>query len=118
LHVQSVNKETTRQRKTRRILLTGWNSVSTANSAGSIPLIKRRNSKVTAMAEKEKKSFGSKFTGFFKGIAQELKKVTWPTGKQLFRSTVTVLVVCAIVAIIISLFDWGLSSLIKLLVKG
>ncbi|HQM96362.1 MAG: preprotein translocase subunit SecE [Clostridia bacterium] len=70
------------------------------------------------MAEKEKNIKKSKFIGFFKGIAQELKKVTWPTGKQLFKSTVTVLVVCAIVAVIISLFDWGLSSLIKLLVNG
>ena len=68
------------------------------------------------MAAKEKKAKKTNFLGFFKSINLELKKVTWPTRKQLFRSTVTVLVIVAIVAVIISLFDWGLSSLIKLLV--
>lgn len=68
------------------------------------------------MAKKEQKAKKSRFIGFFKGIINELKKVSWPSRKQLFKNTVTVLVVCAIIAIIVSLFDWGISSLIKVLV--
>ncbi|MFO7611812.1 MAG: preprotein translocase subunit SecE [Clostridia bacterium] len=59
----------------------------------------------------------SRFTGFFKEIAQELKKVVWPTREQLVKNTVTVITVCAIIGIIIWLFDWGLSSLITVLLK-
>ncbi|MFA7672225.1 MAG: preprotein translocase subunit SecE [Clostridia bacterium] len=70
------------------------------------------------MAEKEKTVKKNKFIGFFKAIFQELKKVTWPTSKQTVKSTVTVLVVCAIVGLVICLFDWGLSTLIKLLVAN
>ncbi|MBN2558408.1 MAG: preprotein translocase subunit SecE [Clostridia bacterium] len=59
----------------------------------------------------------SRFTGFFKEIAQELKKVVWPTREQLVKNTVTVITVCAIIGIIIWVFDWGLSSLITVLLK-
>lgn len=59
----------------------------------------------------------SKFTGFFKDIYQELKKVTWPTREQLIRNTITVLTVCAIIGIIIWMFDWGLSALVNNLLK-
>lgn len=59
----------------------------------------------------------SKFKGFFKEIAQELKKVVWPTKDQLIKNTVTVITVCIIIGIIIWVFDWGLSSLINALLK-
>jgi preprotein translocase subunit SecE len=54
---------------------------------------------------------------FFKEIFQELKKVVWPTREQLVKNTVTVLTVCMIIGILIWLFDWGLSSLIALLLN-
>jgi preprotein translocase subunit SecE len=56
-----------------------------------------------------------RFIGFFKDIVQELKKVNWPTREQLVRNTITVLTVCAIIGLVIWMFDWGLSSLINLL---
>ena len=59
----------------------------------------------------------SKFIGFFKDIFQELKKVTWPTREQLIKNTVTVLTVCAIIGLIIWMFDWGLSALANALLK-
>ncbi len=59
----------------------------------------------------------SRFTGFFKEIFQELKKVVWPTREQLTKNTITVITVCAIVGMVIWFFDWGLSSLINLLLK-
>ncbi len=59
----------------------------------------------------------SRFIGFFKDIFQELKKVTWPTKEQLIKNTVTVLTVCAIIGLIIWMFDWGLSALVNTVLK-
>jgi len=59
----------------------------------------------------------NRFTGFFREIFQELKKVAWPTREQLIRNTVTVLTVCAIIGLIIWMFDWGLSALVNNLLK-
>lgn len=59
----------------------------------------------------------SRFIGFFKDIFQELKKVTWPTKEQLIKNTVTVLTVCAIIGLIIWMFDWGLSALVNAVLK-
>ncbi|MBN1623348.1 MAG: preprotein translocase subunit SecE [Clostridia bacterium] len=59
----------------------------------------------------------SRFIGFFKDIFQELKKVTWPTREQLIKNTVTVLTVCAIIGLIIWMFDWGLSALVNAVLK-
>lgn len=42
---------------------------------------------------------------FFKNIYTELKKVTWPTKKQLVSSTISVLAVCLVVGIIICASD-------------
>lgn len=58
----------------------------------------------------------NKFKTFFKDIFQELKKVIWPTRQQLVKNTITVLVVCLIMGMLIWLFDWGVSSVIKALV--
>ncbi len=49
--------------------------------------------------------------GFFKGIKNELKKVTWPTKKELFRSTLSVLIVCVVIGLII----FGVDSLLQFL---
>ena len=43
--------------------------------------------------------------GFFKGIKAELKKVVWPTRKQLINNTVLVILLIVAFAIIILGFD-------------
>jgi len=60
----------------------------------------------------------NKFKSFFKDIGQELKKVIWPTKQQLVKSTITVIVVCIIMGTLIWVFDWGLSALIKNLIRS
>lgn len=62
------------------------------------------------------KRIGSKIASFFKGIASELKKVTWPTKRQVFVNTISVLAFCLVIGAIIWLFDFGLSSLLQLIV--
>ena len=54
---------------------------------------------------------------FFKDIIGELKKVTWPTWKQLMVTTGAVMVFVAIMAIIVGVFDFGLQKVLQWLVS-
>ncbi len=51
----------------------------------------------------------NKLLSFFKGAKSELKKVSWPTKKELANMTVVVLVVVAIMTVLI----WGLDFIFK-----
>ena len=71
-----------------------------------------------AEAAKEKKSnifvrIGKKIAGFFKGIFTELKKVSWPTRKQVVNNTLSVLVFCLVIGAVIWLADFGFKALIN-----
>ena len=70
------------------------------------------------MAEVNKKPnifvrMGTGLSRWFREMKSELKKVVWPSGKQLVNNTVVVL----IVGIIVCLFDLGAGELIGLLRK-
>lgn len=56
-----------------------------------------------------------KFTSFFKNIFLELKKVTWPTKKKVIANTLSVILFCVIVGLIVFLADLGLDSLLDLI---
>ncbi len=47
-------------------------------------------------------------------VATELKKVTWPTGKEVRSATVIVIVMAIISAVILGLFDFAWSNLTEL----
>ncbi len=47
-------------------------------------------------------------------VASELKKVTWPTGKEVRSATVVVIVMAIISAVILGLFDFAWSNLTEL----
>jgi preprotein translocase subunit SecE len=47
-------------------------------------------------------------------VASELKKVTWPTGKEVRTATVVVIVMAIISAVILGLFDFVWSNLTEL----
>jgi preprotein translocase subunit SecE len=47
----------------------------------------------------------------------ELKKVTWPTKKDLINYTTIVLVFMVLMAIVVGLLDLGASALVSLIVK-
>ncbi|MBE7065342.1 MAG: preprotein translocase subunit SecE [Ruminococcaceae bacterium] len=53
------------------------------------------------------------FTSFFKNIFLELKKVTWPTKQKVVANTISVIVFCVIIGLIIFLADLGLNSLLN-----
>ncbi|MBR3919948.1 MAG: preprotein translocase subunit SecE [Clostridia bacterium] len=63
------------------------------------------------------KKAGSAIAGFFKGIVSEIKKVTWPTKKQVVSNTLSVLAFCLVVGAIIWLSDLGLDALMSLIVR-
>lgn len=44
----------------------------------------------------------------------ELKKVTWPTRKQAVASTVVVIVVVMVVSVFLSIVDFGLTKIIRM----
>ena len=44
----------------------------------------------------------------------ELKKVTWPTRKQAVASTAVVIVVVLIVSVFLSIVDFGLTKIIRM----
>ncbi len=50
---------------------------------------------------------------FFKDFKTELKKVTWPTGKQLVNNTIAVVTIVVITAAIVFVLDLGFEMLNK-----
>ena len=54
---------------------------------------------------------------FFKDIWREVKKVTWPTRKELFSYTGAILVFVIAIGVVLTLVDLGLGELLKLLIK-
>ena len=50
---------------------------------------------------------------FFKDFKTELKKVTWPTGKQLVNNTIAVITIVVITAAIVFVLDLGFEMLNK-----
>lgn len=57
--------------------------------------------------EKKKEKFRSRVAKWFRSMKSELKKVIWPTKKQVLKNTAVALVVMVIAAIAI----WGFDSL-------
>lgn len=64
------------------------------------------------MAKKNEKNIKDK-TSFSKKFKAELKKVIWPTPKQLFNNTVAVLLIVIITAVIVFVLDIAFESMNK-----
>ena len=54
-----------------------------------------------------------KKTSYFKAMRAELKKVTWPTPKELFNNTVAVIVFVVIIALIVFILDFCFDNINK-----
>ena len=54
------------------------------------------------MAEEKKKDRGK----WFREMKSELKKVVWPSGKQLVNNTLIVLAAVLVVGVVVCLFDF------------
>ncbi len=69
------------------------------------------------MAEKNTTAKKGGLIKFFRETKSELKKVSWPTRKQLVHNTLIILVFIAIVCVILAVLDVGFSWLLGLLTK-
>lgn len=63
----------------------------------------------------KKESKRNSMQKYFRGVISELKKVTWPTRKELTNSTAVVVVTIVIFAVVIGIIDFGLGSLLELI---
>ena len=76
-----------------------------------------------AVEKKDKPGFASRIGGFFKRIGRffknmwhEMKKVSWPSKKEVLNYSLVVLAFMVIMGIIIGLIDYGSGALINLIV--
>lgn len=73
-------------------------------------------------SEPKKKKFSPKriaknIARFFRDLRGEMKKVVWPTKKQVLNNTIVVIVVMLVVGVIIWGLDAGLSAGLKFLLN-
>ncbi|WP_078382570.1 preprotein translocase subunit SecE [Sutcliffiella halmapala] len=54
---------------------------------------------------------------FFRGVNREMKKVSWPKRKELTRYTITVVTTVAFAAVFFYVVDFGISELIRLVIR-
>lgn len=73
-------------------------------------MAKEVKKKVPAATPKKKR--GS-LKDYFKGVKLEMKKVVWPTKKELGSYTVIVLVTCAVFSVAFWLIDTGFLVVLK-----
>lgn len=77
-----------------------------------------KDTAVKPAKKKEKKSsFGKRFTQFFKDLKSEVKKVVWPSKKQVKNNTAVVLAFMAVAAVFVWSIDFILSALRNLIFK-
>ena len=70
------------------------------------------------MAETKKGSnLGKKISKWFREMKSELKKVVWPSPKQIINNTIVALVVMLIVAIVVWAFDSLADRVVQLLIS-
>ncbi|MGI5958795.1 MAG: preprotein translocase subunit SecE [Massiliimalia sp.] len=62
----------------------------------------------------KKPSLAKRFTRYFKDLKSEIKKVVWPTKKQVKNHTLVVLAFMAMTAAFIWIVDFVVGSLIRL----
>ena len=72
-----------------------------------------------AKVKKEKKE--GKIRAWFKGFRSEVKKVSWPTWKQVLKNSGVVIVIvgiCAVVIVCLDVaFNWGFQEIVTLFTK-
>lgn len=58
-----------------------------------------------------------KMSSYFKGVKSEMKKVIWPSKKELLNYTGVVILISGIVSLIVYLLDIGLHRVLALFIK-
>ena len=58
-----------------------------------------------------------KMTSYFKGVKAEMKKVIWPSKKELLNYTGVVILISGMVSLIVYLLDIGIHRVLALFIK-
>ncbi len=58
-----------------------------------------------------------RITEFFRGVVREMKKVSWPKGKELTNYTVIVISTVIFFALFFTVIDLGITEIINLVVE-
>ncbi len=69
------------------------------------------------MADEKKVGFAAKISRFFKDLKGEMKKIVWPSKKQIINNTGIVIGVVVVTSIAVGGFDYLLNLVIGLLAK-
>ncbi len=64
-----------------------------------------------------KKKFFARIADWFRGMKSELKKVVWPSWKQIVNNSAVVLAAIVACSIILWAFDWLASGFVQLLIS-
>ena len=54
---------------------------------------------------------------YFLGVLSELKKVTWPTKKEVFNHTIIVIISSTVVMLAVAALDFGLSYAVEYIIS-
>ena len=69
------------------------------------------------MATAEKKKFTERLANWWRGMKAELKKVVWPSRKQVVNNSAVVFASIIASGVVIWAFDWLASKLIQIIIK-
>ena len=58
-----------------------------------------------------------RLTEFFRGVAREMRKVSWPKRKELTKYTIVVISTVIIMSLFFTVIDLGISKLIRLVME-
>lgn len=73
--------------------------------------------KAQSTDKKKKVGFGKRISKFGREFKAEVKKIVWPNRKSVVRSTIIVIVSIIVIGALVALFDFGLTSLLGLIVN-
>ena len=65
----------------------------------------------------QKKGLFARIKDYVRGVVSELKKVTWPSKKEVINYSIVVVLFMIIMGIVIGVLDLGAGKLVNLLVK-
>lgn len=64
------------------------------------------------------KASGNGFIKYLTGMKAEFKRITWASKEDTKKAAITVLIFCLIYVVFIAIFDFGFSSLFKIIFKS
>mgnify|MGYP000921131222 CR=1 FL=1 len=76
-----------------------------------------KQSKGKADKGKKKRFNTDRIRKFFREISSEMKKVSWPTTKELTNYTIIVIAFIAIIATIVGVIDFFLGKILELIIR-